>query len=242
MSSPGRCLDCLITVDCPLPLTQDDADLTNVSLPHLRRITGSITVRNNPALVRIVLPNLEAIGQSLALLDNPRLAAVELPNLGAIGQSGCLPQDSASECGTLALLDNPRLAAVELPVLETISHDFSVRGGGSDVELALPRLAAIGGQADVRDTTFAGLVMPMLDYIVGYFYLASNPVRSCRYLILAVSHRLAPLTPLTRTAPHCLREMLPTTLSHFTSAQLRSPAAASLRRRYPASCCPPSGP
>ena len=163
MSSPGRCLDCLITVDCPLPLTQDDADLTNVSLPHLRRITGSITVQNNPALVRIVLPNLEAIGQSLALLDNPRLAAVELP------------------------------------VLETISHDFSVRGGGSDVELALPRLAAIGGQADVRDTTFAGLVMPMLDYIVGYFYLASNPVRSCRYPILAVSHRLAPLT---RTAPH----------------------------------------
>ena len=91
--------------------------------------------------------------------NNPALVRIVLPNLEAIGQS-------------LALLDNPRLAAVELPLLETISRDFSVRGGGSDAELALPRgLAAIGGEADVRDTTFAGLVMPMLDYIAGYFYL-----------------------------------------------------------------------
>ena len=146
MSSPGRCLDCLITVDCPLPLTQDDADLTNVSLPHLRRITGSITVQNNPALVRIVLPNLEAIGQSLALLDNPRLAAVELPLLETISRDF-----SVRGGGSDAELALPRLAAI---------------GGEADVRdttfagLVMPMLDYIAGYLFTSGLQSGG-VMPL---------------------------------------------------------------------------------
>jgi hypothetical protein len=78
-----------------------NADLTRISFPRLKAITGALIIESNGMLESIQLPVLETVGKYLHIHECFELVEIIAPRLRTIG-------------GELSLLSCPRLATIRI--------------------------------------------------------------------------------------------------------------------------------
>jgi hypothetical protein len=128
-------------------LSIEDSELTDLDIlapSPLRRITGTLALRNNAALTSIeALGGLERIGRSLVVEDNAVLA-----HLG--GLEGLVGIGTEGEPDSLVISGNPRLSNVEPLSGAELNVDLYLAGNSS-----LTSLAGLDGLVRCRNITIA---------------------------------------------------------------------------------------
>jgi hypothetical protein len=167
---------------------QNGSDITSLDLPALETVTNDIWVSNQSALTRVSLPALTTSG-SLRLRDNPALTDVELPALEDVvgtfsvgSQSGSaldvrnnnalvdlyLPSLTGTT-GQLYVLDNDALETVDAPAYlastafnASVGHGVAVLANDVLQRLSLPSLQTAGDVFVQNNGVLADLDLPAL--------------------------------------------------------------------------------
>jgi hypothetical protein len=116
---------------------QNQAAMTTVSVPKLRKCTGLFVVNNMPVLTSLVMTSLQTCTLFAANL-NTVLTSVSVPAL------------TATSAGGFFFGDCPALQFLSAPALTTVVGDFDGRNNGVMVSIAAPLLATVSGDIFCR--------------------------------------------------------------------------------------------
>lgn len=116
---------------------QNQAAMTTVSVPKLRKCTGLFVVNNMPVLTSLVMTSLQTCTLFAANL-NTVLTSVSVPAL------------TATSAGGFFFGDCPALQFLSAPSLTTVVGDFDGRNNGVMVSIAAPLLATVSGDIFCR--------------------------------------------------------------------------------------------
>merc|ERR1711977_206081 len=125
-------LPALTEVGGTLEIYYNDA-LTNISLPSLTQVGGWLAINRNAALAGISLPSLTEVGKELGIGTNAALTGISLPLLTQVG-------------GYLEIAENAALADLALPLLtEVVGGDLEITRNDALADISLPSLTEVGG-------------------------------------------------------------------------------------------------
>merc|ERR1739847_50421 len=142
---------------------------TDISLPSLTEVGGTLGIYYNDALADISLPSLTEVGGWLAINRNAALAGISLPSLTEVGKE-------------LGIGTNAALTGISLPFLTEIGGYLEIAENAALADLALPLLTeVVGGDLEItRNDALADISLPSLTEVggsvKGFFLLgASSP-------------------------------------------------------------------
>jgi hypothetical protein len=116
---------------------QNQAAMTTVSVPKLRKCTGLFAVNIMPVLTSLVMTSLQTC-TLFAASFNTVLTSVSVPAL------------TATSAGGFFFGDCPALQFLSAPSLTTVTGDFDGRNNGVMVSIAAPLLATVSGDIFCR--------------------------------------------------------------------------------------------
>jgi hypothetical protein len=116
---------------------QNQAAMTTVSVPKLRKCTGLFAVNIMPVLTSLVMTSLQTC-TLFAASFNTVLTSVSVPAL------------TATSAGGFFFGDCPALQFLSAPALTTVVGDFDGRNNGVMVSIAAPLLATVSGDIFCR--------------------------------------------------------------------------------------------
>jgi hypothetical protein len=139
--------------------------LTEVELPALTSLGGSLWVNGNDTLTSLSLPVLQSTGGDLWLSDQSALTTVSLPLLLSVG-------------GSFEALNLPVLSTLNLPVLTSVSgEEVRLMELPALTQLSLPALSRVFGDIYIISLdVLPALSLPALDTVSGHINLGVFPV------------------------------------------------------------------
>ncbi len=154
--------------------------LTSLSLPKLVKVDGFFNCQVNPALTSLSLPALTK-ADFVFITGNDELATLELPNLVTAGLTIFAPKLTSLSLPKLVSADvfdfevwGAPLTSFSVPNLETVASEFIVKGTSLLTDLALPKLATVGGFSVDGNYALSQLTAPALA-TANYFRINGNP-------------------------------------------------------------------
>ena len=138
----------------------EDANLTTLTFPALKTVSGNFIVQMNFNLTSLDLPALTNVGGEFHLQTNPSLTSLTVPSLTTI-------QTLNWRDLSFAVLDVPQLAQT------TADFDLTDCNGLTDV--TMPNLTAVAGDFVIANTTVASLAgLSQLSSVGGAFVMEYN--------------------------------------------------------------------
>ncbi|RME20226.1 MAG: hypothetical protein D6806_16820 [Deltaproteobacteria bacterium] len=184
--------------------------LSEVSLPALKKVDGSLVVHDNNLLATIDMPALEEVGGIFELYGNDALAEFSLPpalaRLGglyvhdsdALTRLSTAPSASVLSAGCVSIRNNPSLTEISLPAISSVGsescpdgvHGFFVQNNSSLATISLDSLSSVQGSVEIfGNPALTGLSLPALATVGN-----TNPDDGAGYLQILNNESLATIS------------------------------------------------
>merc|ERR1711977_680544 len=136
--------------------------LTDIALPALTEVGGTLEIYYNDALTNISLPSLTQVGRTLGIYYNDALTDISLPSLTEVG-------------GYLAISYNDALAGISLPSLTEVGKELGIGTNAALTGISLPLLTQVGGHLAISyNDALTAISLPSLTEIGGYLEIDQN--------------------------------------------------------------------
>ncbi len=184
--------------------------LSEVSLPALKKVDGSLVVHDNNLLATIDMPALEEVGGIFELYGNDALAEFSLPpalaRLGglyvhdsdALTRLSTAPSAFVLSAGCVSIRNNPSLTEISLPAISSVGsescpdgvHGFFVQNNSSLATISLDSLSSVQGSVEIfGNPALTGLSLPALATVGN-----TNPDDGAGYLQILNNESLATIS------------------------------------------------
>lgn len=172
---------------------------TELKLPSLSTVGGSIVIDSSAALVAVDFPTLKSIGVGMKVTGNPLLSSLSLPALATIHKGNLVIESNRA----LPAIDLPRLTTVDTlwiswnglvtsinaPALTVVKTDLHISHSSRLPSVSMPVLATIGRQLTIHiNDSMTTLSLPALASLGSLFVTHNDRLPTCR--AVAIKKRL----------------------------------------------------
>merc|ERR1711977_684937 len=134
--------------------------LTDIALPSLTEVGGTLEIYYNDALTGISLPSLTEVGRTLGIYENAALTDISLPSL--------------TEVAKLILKENAALTDLSLPSLNEVGGDLEITRNDALTNISLPALTEVVKLVLEENAALTDLSLPSLTEVGGDLEITRN--------------------------------------------------------------------
>ena len=138
--------------------------LSDLPLPLLETVNGSLNISSNDALLEVHLPRLERLNGSLIMYQNNILEEFKAPEL-------------VTGVETLSIFENPSLVSVDFSKVEAVTASLYLTSQASLQQALLPALVSVGSTLQISyNDVLIDVALENLESVGGDFMVSQNPV------------------------------------------------------------------
>jgi hypothetical protein len=158
---------------------------SEISLPGVTQLTGSISIDDNTSATGIDLSTLDSVGGSVSINDNTSATGIDLSTLDSVGGSvsidgntsatGINLSDLDSAGGSISIDGNTSAVGIDLSMLDIAGGSIGIDGNTSATGINLSDLDSAGGSISIDgNTSAAGIDLASLTIVGGPLTVANN--------------------------------------------------------------------